>query len=321
MSSRRLGKLSVVVPCFNESEVLEEFVARTSATCISIGCDYEIVIVNDGSTDTTLAVARSLASANSSVKVVNLLRNFGHQAAATAGLDLCDGDAVVLIDADLQDPPEVIAEMVRAWLRGADVAYGLRRSRAGETVFKLWTAKMFYRILKSITRSDIPADAGDFRLMDKKVVQALRDMRERHRFIRGMVSWVGGSQQAVPYDRQPRHAGQTKYPFRKMLAFAIDAVASFSVVPLRFVTALAVVIIAFAVASGMAVLLVRIFLPHYFIPGFPAILVTIMFFGGVQLLALGIIGEYLGRMYESVKARPLYIVENIYTKDTESVLS
>jgi dolichol-phosphate mannosyltransferase len=268
-----------------------------------------------------LAVARSLALGNPSLKVINLLRNFGHQAAATAGLDLCDGDAAVLIDADLQDPPEVIPEMVAAWLKGADVAYGLRRSRAGETAFKLWTAKMFYRILKSITHSEIPADAGDFRLMDKKVVQVLRDMRERHRFIRGMVSWVGGVQQAVPYDRLPRHAGQTKYPFKKMLAFAIDAVASFSVVPLRFVTVLAVAIISFAVASGIVVLLVRIFFPHYFIPGFPAILVTIMFFGGVQLLALGIIGEYLGRMYESVKARPLYIIENIYTKDTESVQS
>lgn len=316
MTSRKLDKLSVVVPCFNESEVLEEFVTRTSTTCSRIGCKYEIVIVNDGSTDATLAVARSLASTDSSVKVVNLLRNFGHQAAATAGLDYCDGDATVLIDADLQDPPEVIAEMVKAWLEGADVAYGLRRSRAGETVFKLWTAKMFYRILKSITRSDIPADAGDFRLMDKKIVQALREMRERHRFIRGMVSWVGGTQKAVPYDRQPRHAGETKYPFRKMLAFAMDAVASFSIVPLRIVTALAVVIISLSVASGILVLLVRIFLPNYFIPGFPVILVMIMFFGGVQLLALGIIGEYLGRMYESVKARPLYIVENIYTKNT-----
>jgi glycosyltransferase involved in cell wall biosynthesis len=315
---RKLSKLSVVVPCHNESEVLEEFVSRTSSVCSRMGCAYEIIIVNDGSTDDTLSVARCLALKHPAVKVVNLLRNFGHQAAATAGLDLCDGDAAVLIDADLQDPPEVIAEMVGAWSKGADVAYGLRRSRAGETAFKLWTAKLFYRILKSITRSDIPADAGDFRLMDKKVVQALKDMRERHRFIRGMVSWVGGVQKPVAYDRQPRHAGQTKYPFKKMMAFAIDAVASFSVVPLRFVTALAIVIIAFAVISGFVVLLVRIFFPHYFIPGFPAILVTIMFFGGVQLLALGIIGEYLGRMYESVKARPLYIVENIYSGDSES---
>jgi dolichol-phosphate mannosyltransferase len=306
------SKLSVVAPCYNEAAGLPEFVRRMQAVCAQLGCVHEILLVNDGSRDLTLPVALELAAQHPEVRVVNLLRNFGHQAAVTAGLDVADGDAVVLIDSDLQDPPELIVEMVAEWRKGADVAYGKRRSREGETVFKLFTAKIFYLLLRGLAKSPIPADTGDFRLMDRRVVEALRSMRERHRFIRGMVSWVGGKQVAVEYDRKPRFAGETKYPFRKMFAFAIDAITSFSVVPLRLVTYLALTIIMLAIGATGLVFAVKLVNPGFFIPGYASIMLTIIFFGGLQLLALGIIGEYLGRMYESVKARPIYIVEQVY---------
>jgi dolichol-phosphate mannosyltransferase len=305
-------RLAVVAPCYNEEAGLPEFVRRVKAVCTQLGCTYELVLVNDGSRDHTLAVALDLASQDPALRVVNLLRNFGHQAAVTAGLDVAEGDVIVLIDSDLQDPPEVMLEMIAAWKDGADVAYGQRRTREGETVFKLFTAKLFYRLLKQLTKSEIPADTGDFRLMDRRVVDVLRSMRERHRFIRGMVSWVGGKQVAVQYDRKPRFAGETKYPLRKMFAFALDAVTSFSVVPLRLVTYLALVIISLAVAATGVVFVVKLVNPGFFIPGYASIMLTIIFFGGFQLLALGIIGEYLGRMYEAVKARPIYIVEQVY---------
>ena len=312
-------KLAIVAPCYNEEAGLPEFVRRVKEVCAKLGCAYEILLVNDGSRDRTLPVALDIASRDPLIKVVNLLRNFGHQAAVTAGLDVAEGDAVVLIDSDLQDPPEVIIEMVAAWKAGADVAYGQRRSRDGETAFKLFTAKLFYRILRTMTKSDIPADTGDFRLMDRRVVDVLRSMRERHRFIRGMVSWVGGRQVAVPYDRKARFVGETKYPFRKMFAFAVDAITSFSVVPLRLVTWLALAVIGLTVVAGGVVVLVKLINPHYFIPGYPSIIITIVFFGGVQLLALGIIGEYLGRMYEATKARPIYILEQVYCQENGKV--
>ncbi len=307
-------KLAIVAPCFNEEAGLSEFVRRIKSVCTQLGCAYEIILVNDGSRDRTLPVALELASRDPLIRVVNLLRNFGHQAAVTAGLDVADGDAVVLIDSDLQDPPEVIVGMVNEWKNGADVAYGQRRHRDGETAFKLFTAKLFYRLLRALTKSDIPADTGDFRLMDRRVVEVMRSMRERHRFIRGMVSWVGGRQVAVLYDRKARFAGETKYPFRKMCAFAVDAITSFSVVPLRLVTWLALTVIGLAMLAAVAVVIVKMINPNYFIPGWPAIIITIAFFGGVQLLALGIIGEYLGRMYESSKARPIYIIEQVYAQ-------
>jgi len=314
-------RLSIVAPCFNEEAGLPEFVRRVKGVCDQLACPHEIVLVNDGSRDRTLAVALELAAADPVIKVVNLLRNFGHQAAVTAGLDLADGDVVVLIDSDLQDPPEIILEMVAAWKAGAHVAYGQRRKREGETVFKLYTAKLFYRILRTLTKSEIPADTGDFRLMDRRVVEALRSMRERHRFIRGMVSWVGGRQVAVPYDRKARFAGDTKYPFAKMFAFALDAITSFSMVPLRFVTWLALTVIGMTLVAAVGVVIVKLINPHYFIPGYPSIIITIVFLGGVQLLALGIIGEYLGRMYESSKARPIYIIEQVYAQESARLAS
>jgi dolichol-phosphate mannosyltransferase len=313
------ARLSIVAPCYNEEGGVSDFVRRTKAVCEGLPCaGYEIVVVNDGSRDRTLPIALALASTDPAVRVINLLRNFGHQAAATAGLDAATGDLVVLIDADLQDPPEVIPEMVARWAAGADVAYGQRRTRQGESRLKLASAGLFYRVLRRMTHSDIPADTGDFRLMDRRIVEVLRQMRERHRFIRGMVSWAGGQQVAVLYDRSARFAGETKYPLRKMISFALDAITSFSVVPLRLVTYLALLIIAFTLLATATVFIVKLTHPDYFLPGFAATMLTIMFFGGVQLLALGVIGEYVGRMYESVKSRPIYVIEGIYQTDRDN---
>jgi dolichol-phosphate mannosyltransferase len=305
-------KLSIVAPCYNEEQVLPDFIARITAVCSNLGCEYEIILVNDGSRDLTHAVALRLAQADPHLRVANFFRNFGHQAAVTAGLDLAEGDAVVLIDSDLQDPPEVISEMFAKWREGVDVVYGQRRTRAGESAFKLFTAKLFYRLLSWTTDRSIPKDTGDFRLMDRSVVNVLKLMRERHRFIRGMVSWVGGRQEAVMYDRQPRFAGATNYPFAKMLSFAIDAITSFSVLPLRLLSYSALVVLAITALMSVVVFIVRLVNPAYFIPGYSSLMLTIMFFGGINLLAFGIIGEYIGRMYESVKGRPLYVLESIY---------
>jgi dolichol-phosphate mannosyltransferase len=306
------SKLSIVAPCYNEEKVLPEFVARVTAVCRSLPCDYEIILVNDGSRDHTHAVALRLAQADPHLRVANFFRNFGHQAAVTAGLDLATGDAVALIDSDLQDPPEVITDMFARWLDGAVVVYGQRRTRSGESFFKLVTAKLFYRLLSWTTDRSIPEDTGDFRLMDRSVVNVLKMMRERHRFIRGMVSWVGGRQDAVLYDRQPRFAGATSYPFAKMLSFAVDAITSFSVFPLRLLTYSALVVLGIALIMSVVVFIVRIVNPTYFIPGYSSLMLTIMFFGGINLLSFGVIGEYIGRMYESVKGRPLYVLESVY---------
>lgn len=305
-------KLVVVAPCYNEEQGLPEFVARVSAVCQRLGTAYEIILVNDGSRDNTLPVALRLAQTDPHLRIVNFFRNFGHQAAVTAGLDQCDGDIVVIIDSDLQDPPEIIAEMATKWCEGIDVAYGQRRTRAGESAFKLVTAKIFYRTLSWMTNRSIPPDTGDFRLMDRKVVDILKQMRERHRFIRGMVSWVGGRQEPVFYDRQPRFAGSTKYPLAKMLSFAVDAITSFSVFPLRLLTYSALALLGITLLMSVLVFIMKLVNPGYFIPGYASLMLTIMFFGGVNLLGFGIIGEYIGRTYETVKERPLYIVESIF---------
>ncbi|MDB6128442.1 MAG: polyisoprenyl-phosphate glycosyltransferase [Verrucomicrobia bacterium] len=305
-------KISIVAPCYNEEKVLPEFVSRVTSVCHTLGCTYEVILINDGSRDHTHAVALRLAQEDPHLCVVNFFRNFGHQAAVTAGLDYATGDAIVLIDSDLQDPPEVIVDMFARWKSGVDVVYGQRRSREGESAFKVLTAKLFYRVLALSTDRAIPMDTGDFRLMDRKVVEVLKQMRERHRFIRGMVSWVGGRQEPVLYDRKPRFAGSTSYPFAKMLSFAIDAVTSFSVLPLRLLTYSALFVLAITLVMAAVVFVLKLSHPDYFIPGYASIMLTIMFFGGINLLAFGIIGEYLGRMFESVKGRPLYIVESIY---------
>lgn len=302
--------LSVVVPCYNEEAVIGETHARLTSELARLeGAEFEIVYVDDGSRDRTPEVLRGLSERDARVRVVRLSRNFGHQVAVTAGLEHAHGRAVVIIDADLQDPPEVIREMVAAWRSGAHVAYGERVERAGETKFKLWTAKVFYRLMNRMSKVQIPLDTGDFRLMDRRVVDALLRMPEQDRFVRGMVAWVGFRQVAVRYSRAPRFAGTTKYPLMKMLRFAMDGVVSFSFTPLRLAmwTGFAAIGVAFA-GIIYALLLRFLFDPSHWVRGWASLFVAVLFMGGVQLVSLGIIGEYVGRIYGEVKRRPLYFV-------------
>ena len=303
--SRRV--LSVVVPCVNEEAVLCETNLRIIAVLEQISPSFEIIYVDDGSTDSTPDLLREMQIHDERIRVIRFSRNFGHQIAITAGLEHARGNAVVILDADLQDPPEVIQEFFSKWLEGYDVVYGVRTQREGETVFKLWTAKLFYRLISHLSDTAIPLDTGDFRLMDRSVVDALLAMPERDRFVRGMVSWLGFSQVAVPYRRAARFAGNTKFSLFKMLRFAMDGVVSFSILPLRLATW-----IGFA-ASGIALVEIVValfdkFFTHGLVPGWTSTVIAIWFVGGVQLICLGIIGEYVGRIYGESKRRPLYVV-------------
>lgn len=308
--SRESGafRLSVVVPCFNEQDVIAATHTRLAAALRAIpGAEPEIIFVDDGSRDRTLELLRGLATADASVRVVALSRNFGHQKAITAGLESATGDAVVLIDADLQDPPEVIAEFVVRWRNGVDVAYGVRRHRDGESGFKLFTAHLYYRLMGRVSDHEIPFDAGDFRLLDRAVVDALGKMPERDRFMRGMIAWIGFRQEAVAYDRAARAAGETKYPFRRMVRFALDGMFSFSTTPLRLATYMGLVASGLAVIGVFWALYVRL-VTQAAIPGWATLWISVLFLGGVQLVSLGVIGEYIGRIYGEVKERPLYFV-------------
>ena len=301
-------RYSIIAPCFNEEGVLRELQRRLREVMDQTGEPWELVLVNDGSRDRTAEIMRELHAADPRVKVVDFARNFGHQIAVTAGLDFALGDAVVIIDADLQDPPEVILAMIDCWKEGYEVVYAVRTERKGETWFKEFTAKLFYRIIYRITDVDIPLDTGDFRLMDRKVVEAMKQMREKYRFIRGMTSWVGFRQTGVEYVREERYAGETHYPFRKMFKFALDAITSFSYAPLQMATYLGFIIAGFSAIAALLVVFARLFMgatPFY---GQATTLVAVLFLGGVQLITLGIIGEYLGRIYDEVKGRPLYVV-------------
>jgi len=300
--------LSVIVPCANEEEVLLEThrqLVEALAGIVDLG--FEIVYVDDGSTDSTPALLRELQLSDDRVRVVRLSRNFGHQIAITAGMEHAAGDAVVVIDADLQDPPEIIAEFVAQWRNGYDVVYGVCTEREGETVFKLWTAKLFYRLVGRMSETEIPLDTGDFRLMDRRVVKALVAMPERDRFVRGMVSWLGFSQVAVPYRRAPRLAGKTKYPLTKMVRFATDGIVSFTTMPLRLATWLGFGVSGMAVVGIVVALCARLFGKGW-VQGWTSIVIVVLFLGGVQLICLGIIGEYVGRTYGESKRRPLYWV-------------
>jgi polyisoprenyl-phosphate glycosyltransferase len=301
------GLLSVVVPCVNEEAVLPETHRRLLAALGDIQTPFEIIYVDDGSTDSTFKLLRGFQAGDPRVRVIRLARNFGHQMAVTAGLQHAQGTAVVMIDADLQDPPEVIAEFIGQWEKGHDVVYGVRAARAGETAFKLWTAKIFYRLINRLSDVDIPLDTGDFRLMDRKVVDALLAMPERARFVRGMVSWVGFSQVGVPYRRDPRTAGESKYPLVKMLRFATDGIVSFSTIPLRVATWMGFGASALALIGMVGVLLWRLFAQRWVV-GWTSTVMVVLFMGGVQLISLGILGEYLGRIYDESKRRPLYVV-------------
>jgi len=303
---REAGLLSVVAPVFDEQDGIAEFAARVTAALD--GVRFELVLVDDGSRDATAERLAALAAADPRVKVVFLSRNFGHQPALTAGLDHARGDVVVMLDSDLQDPPELIPTMVDHWRRGSDVVYAVRESRAGETRFKLVTARGFYRLFARLTRLELTPDSGDFRLMDRRALDALLAMPERNRFLRGMTVWVGFTQTAVPYHRDARSAGETKFTLSKMLRFSLDAISSFSHAPLQAATLLGFAISALAFLMIPLVVVARY--TDLFVQGISSTLIVILLLGGIQLITVGLIGEYVGRIYDEVKRRPLYVVRD-----------
>ena len=314
-SSEKPPEISIVVPLFNEEGNVDPLLDRIQTIVRSLpgAPTYEIVLVNDGSTDGTLTKLREQLAKRLHVVICNLSRNFGHQLAATAGIELAQGEAVVLMDGDLQDPPELITDFVKKWREGYDVVYAVRRTRKGESPFKLITARVFYRTIKRLTKVAIPVDTGDFRLMSRRVVAALKRSPERHRFLRGMVSWVGFNQVGVEYDREERTYGSTKYPLPKMIRFAIDGITSFSDVPLRFASYLGFVssLVAFVYALIVVGYKFLSLNPPAYTRGWASTIVAVLFLGGVQLISLGILGEYIGRIYDEVKGRPLYLISDI----------
>lgn len=299
--------LSLVLPVFNEEETLPELGRRLEAFLGDLGETAEVIFINDGSRDRSLEMLKALAAQHPNYRLLSFSRNFGHQLAITAGVDRAEGEAVVVMDADLQDPPEVVKEMLTKWREGYDVVYGVRRKREGETYFKRFTAMAFYRLLRAIVGVNVPLDAGDFRLMGRNVVLALRALRETHRFVRGMVAWVGFRQTEVLYDRPARFAGETKYPFRKMLRFALDGISSFSVVPLRVATWLGMLSGVIGVGASIWAVYEKLF-GSGTVAGWTTIMIAVSLGSAAQLLMTGVLGEYVGRIYEEVKRRPLYLV-------------
>jgi len=298
---------SIVAPIYNEYDNIPELHRRVSEVMNSTGETWELVLVDDGSTDGSTERIRELAARDKHVRQVIFARNFGHQIAVTAGLDYSRGQAIVIIDADLQDPPEVILELAKKWKEGYEVVYAVRTEREGETWFKKVTAALFYRVIFRITDVKIPLDTGDFRLLDRKVVNVMNQMRERHRFLRGMASWVGFKQIGVEYKRQARLSGVTKYPFNKMLKLALNAITGFSYFPLQVATYVGFVAAGIAILAIPIVAILRMTGSHFF-EGQTTTLISVLFLGGVQLISLGILGEYVGRIYDEVKGRPLYVV-------------
>lgn len=300
-------EISIIAPIYNEVDNIPELYRRVKAVMDSQGLTWELVLVDDGSTDGSTEQMRALARQDRHVRPVIFARNFGHQVAVTAGLDYARGAAVVIIDADLQDPPEVIPDLIAKWREGYEVVYAVRAEREGETWFKRTTAALFYRLIYRITDVKIPLDTGDFRLLDRKVVDVLGKMRERHRFLRGMAAWVGFRQIGVPYKRAARFAGVTKYPFKKMLRLALNAITSFSYFPLQMATYAGFISAGIAIVAIPVVIALRLAGSQFF-GGQATTLIAVLFLGGVQLISLGVLGEYLGRLYDEAKGRPLYIV-------------
>jgi glycosyltransferase involved in cell wall biosynthesis len=310
----RVG-LTVIVPCFNEEEGIATCHERLTAVLRQTGLVYEILYVDDGSRDHTLQILTDLYAIDPSVTVVELSRNFGHQAAVSAGLEIALGEAVMIIDSDLQDPPELIPRMLALRAEGYEVVYGVRSTREGETGFKLWTAKAFYRLINSLSDVDIPLDTGDFRLLDRKAVDAMNALPERHRLLRGMSSWIGFRQYGLKYARSARFAGTTKYPLRKMLNLALDGIASFSVVPLRLVTLTGFLTALISVSGIFYSLFVKLF-TNTAVRGWTMMFIGQLFLGGIQMLSIGVLGEYIGRIYTESKQRPLYLARQVLRRPT-----
>lgn len=300
--------ISIIIPMYFEEDVVDECYKRLTTVASSNNLHYELIFVNDGSKDRTPELLEAIAVKDQNAKVVNLSRNFGHQIAVSAGIDKAKGDAVVIIDADLQDPPELIPQMINLWRDGYDVVYGKRKRRNGESFFKLVTAKMFYRVLNSMSSVSIPMDTGDFRLMDRKVIEVLKKMPEQNRFLRGMASWVGFRQIALEYERSERFAGETKYPLKKMLKLAADGILSFSSKPIKLIEYSGIVTLFIAFIAVIYLSISLIFDLRYVNLEWILILAIIVFIGGVQLLSIGIVGEYISRIYDESKGRPLYII-------------
>ena len=300
-------KYSIVAPVFNEHECLPEFYKRICKVMDAARSTWELLLIDDGSTDGSTQIILELAHKDKHVQALIFARNFGHQIAVTAGMDHASGQAVIVIDADLQDPPEVIAKLIAKWQEGYQVVYAVRRKREGESWFKLTTASLFYRMIYKITDVKIPLDTGDFRLLDRQVVKVMGSMRERHRFLRGMAAWVGFRQVGVPYDRKERFAGATKYPFKKMLKLALNAITGFSYFPLQLATYIGFIAAGLSILAIPVVAVLRLASSAAFL-GQATTLVAVLFLGGVQLICLGILGEYIGRIYDEVKGRPLYVL-------------
>ena len=298
---------SIVAPIYNEIEIVDEFCKRIADVMNTTGETWELILVDDGSTDGSTARIRELASVNQHIRPIIFARNFGHQIAVTAGLDYARGESVTIIDADLQDPPEVILDLIEKWKEGYQVVFAVRAEREGESWFKKITASLFYRIIYRITDVKIPLDTGDFRLIDRKVVDVMNTMRERHRFLRGMSAWVGFKQIGVEYKRAARFAGETKYPFKKMLKLALNAITGFSYFPLQVASYFGFASAGLAIIAIPVVVILRMTGSQFF-EGQTTTLISVLFLGGVQLISLGILGEYIGRLYDEAKGRPLYIV-------------
>jgi polyisoprenyl-phosphate glycosyltransferase len=307
--------LTVIAPVYNEEALLPLFYRRVIAALEPLDEPFELLLIDDGSRDRSYEIMRALHERNARVRVVSFSRNFGHQMAISAGLDLARGQAVIIMDADLQDPPELIPTLVQKWREGGEVVYAKRTRRRGETLFKRLTASLFYRLIGRIASIPIPPDTGDFRLLDRRVVDALVRMRERHRFLRGLSAWLGFKQVAVPYEREERIAGETKWPFWKMARFSLDAITGFSYAPLQLATACGFFVAGLSVLGILLAVVLRLF--NVAIQGQATTLILVLFMGGVQLIFLGIIGEYLGRIYDEVRARPLYVVREELGPDHE----
>jgi polyisoprenyl-phosphate glycosyltransferase len=302
-------EISVIIPVYNEEDNIYKLHERLKSVMEQLEVAYEMIFINDGSKDNSMPMIKALSKQHPEVRFIDFSRNFGHQVAVTAGLDKSNGKAVVIIDADLQDPPELIIDMYKKMKEGFQVVYAKRKQRKGESLFKLWTAKVFYRILSKITSISIPVDTGDFRIMDRKIVEILKEMPEKNKYLRGQISWIGFNQTFVEYERQERLAGETGYTFSKMLRFALDGITGFSDLPLKIVTYFGFIVSFFAFLMMLYALYARFIVKHYE-PGWASLMVVILFIGGVQMIAVGIIGEYLSRMNNNIRNRPLYIIRD-----------